>query len=116
MKRRIDTSLIRAQFTTVEDFRLKLHHALSEWKQRQATIGEAGYEHGRPSLSDDATLDAARQRLAELPLEEVPEPAPLPRGSSTALPQHNPFFVGRDDELKALAMRLAGDDDSTRRQ
>jgi hypothetical protein len=109
-KRRVDAGLIRAEFTTVEDFRLKLYQALSEWKQRQDAIGGAGHKGDKPGSLDDATLAAARQRLRELPLDEVPDPAPLPRGSSIALPQPNPCFVGREEELKALAATLkAGD-------
>jgi tetratricopeptide (TPR) repeat protein len=115
-KRRIDSGLIRAEFTDVKDFQLKIYQALSEWKQRQARTGEASHKHDRPDSLDDASLDAAQRRLAELPLEEVPDPAPLPPGSSTALPHHNPFFVGRDDELKALATRLGADDDPGRGQ
>ncbi len=70
----------------------------------------ANYEYAPPSPVDADTLAAARQQLATLPLEEVPEPAPLPHGSSTMLPQQNPSFVGREEELKALAASLkAGD-------
>jgi tetratricopeptide (TPR) repeat protein len=109
-KRRIDSGLIRAEFTFVADFRLKLYQALSEWKQRQRTVRGIGHEDDSPGFSDDVTLAEARQQLAELPLDDVPDPAPLPRGSSTALPQQNPSFVGREEELKALAASLkAGD-------
>src|SRR5215210_88011 len=109
-KSRIDTALIRAEFTTVEDFRLKLYQALSEWKQRQTTDEGAVHEDDRPGSLNHATLAAARQRLSELPLDEVPDPAPLPRGSSTVLPQQNPSFVGREEELKTLAASLKADD------
>src|SRR5215210_3485675 len=58
-KRRIDTALIRAEFTIVEDFRLKLYQALSEWKQRQATVRGAGHEDDSPGFLDDAVVAAA---------------------------------------------------------
>jgi hypothetical protein len=72
------------------------------------------YEYVLPSDRVDEDVDedalaAARQKLAELPLDEIPSPAPLPHGSRMPL-SPNPLFVGREDELKALAANLrAGD-------
>ncbi len=57
---------------------------------------------GPPSLAD------AERRLAELPLDTVPDVAPsLPPGSRMPL-SPNPLFVGREEDLKALAVALKG--------
>ncbi len=45
--------------------------------------------------------------LAQLPLDHIPHPAPLPPGSRMPFSQ-NPLFVGREDDLKALAKTLKG--------
>src|SRR5712692_3174995 len=47
-------------------------------------------------------LAQGRQRLAELPLQEIPEPALLPPGSRIVL-SGNPAFVGRVADLRELA-------------
>ncbi len=47
--------------------------------------------------------------LAELPLDSVPEPTSLPAGSWAELTP-NPLFVGREDELRALARALKSGD------
>ncbi len=49
----------------------------------------------------DALVEAER-RLEEIPLEYVPDPAPLPQGSVMPL-SLNPLFVGREGKLKTLA-------------
>lgn len=43
--------------------------------------------------------------LDALPVDEVPLPGPLPAGSRMPL-AHNPLFVGREEDLKALARQL----------
>jgi hypothetical protein len=43
--------------------------------------------------------------LAALPLDAVPEPGALPPGSHMPL-SRNPLFVGREDDLRALARHL----------
>lgn len=48
---------------------------------------------------------AAREALAALPLEEIPQPGPLPVGSRMPLAP-NPLFVGREEALKTLASQL----------
>jgi len=58
---------------------------------------------GEPLAPPDPAEAAAR--LAELPLDDVPEPAPLPPGSRMPL-SANPLFVGRQDDLRALARSL----------
>jgi Flp pilus assembly protein CpaB len=50
----------------------------------------------------------AERRLAEMPLDKVPDSAPLPQ-NSRVLFGHNPLFVGREEELKDLAKILRGD-------
>jgi tetratricopeptide (TPR) repeat protein len=47
----------------------------------------------------------ALAQLATLPLDTIPEVAPLPPGSLMPL-RHNPLFVGRVDELYSLAAAL----------
>ena len=60
------------------------------------------------SLGPDA-LAEARQRLAELPLDVVPDPTlELPFGSRMPLERNN-FFVGRKTDFLALARSLKGD-------
>ena len=54
---------------------------------------------------DPQTLDAAQARFAELPLEEIPPVATLPRGSRMPYAP-NPLFVGREDDLRILAAAL----------
>jgi TIR domain len=49
-----------------------------------------------------ATPREAEALLAQLPLEEVPAPGPLPPGSRVRYPV-NPLFVGREEELRWLA-------------
>jgi tetratricopeptide (TPR) repeat protein len=49
-------------------------------------------------------VEAAR-RLAELPLDRIPDPAPLPSGSRMPL-SPNPLFVGRKQDLKDIATAL----------
>jgi tetratricopeptide (TPR) repeat protein len=65
------------------------------------------YQHVRPEPVDDAALAAARERLARLPLEEVPAPAALPPGSRLPFAR-NPHFVGREPDLRCLAQTLKG--------
>ena len=48
---------------------------------------------------------AAMPQLARMPLDAVPDPALLPRGSRMPL-SVNPFFVGREPDLLALAAAL----------
>jgi hypothetical protein len=53
------------------------------------------------------TLEAAEALLAALPLDTIPDPAPLPPGSRIPL-RRNPLFVGRAADLHALAAALKG--------
>jgi tetratricopeptide (TPR) repeat protein len=54
---------------------------------------------------DPPSLDAALALLAGLPLEEMPLVSPLPAGSRMPF-SPNPLFVGRADDLRALAKIL----------
>ena len=65
------------------------------------------YEYVAARPVDDATLAAAQQRFATLPLNEIPYVAPLPRGSRMPFTV-NPLFVGRAHEFTALAVALRG--------
>jgi tetratricopeptide (TPR) repeat protein len=60
------------------------------------------YQYVPPQPVDDATLAAATQRLAELPLDSVPHPGTLPAPSRMLL-SPNPIFVGRADDMKKVA-------------
>jgi tetratricopeptide (TPR) repeat protein len=60
------------------------------------------YQYVPPQPVDDASIAAATQRLAELPLAAVPEPDALPAHSRMLL-SPNPIFVGRTDDMKKLA-------------
>jgi tetratricopeptide (TPR) repeat protein len=55
----------------------------------------------RPTID----LAEAQQQLERLPLDRVPEPAPVPPNSRVQL-SANPFFVGRESDLKTLAAIL----------
>jgi tetratricopeptide (TPR) repeat protein len=56
---------------------------------------------GPPSLAD------AERRLASLPLDDIPDLAPLPPGSRMPLTS-NPLFVGREEDFKTLAKAMKG--------
>lgn len=56
---------------------------------------------------EPVALELATAKLAELPLDHVPEVAPLPDGSRMLL-RNNPLFVGREEELLHLASLLKG--------
>src|SRR5438067_1882590 len=76
----------------------------------QGTIAYTHEEHHHlapPTLEEQAAaqLAAAQQLLATLPLDALPDPAPLPPGSRMPF-SRNPLFVGRVDDLRALAATL----------
>ncbi|MCG8095036.1 MAG: FxSxx-COOH system tetratricopeptide repeat protein [Candidatus Thiodiazotropha endolucinida] len=48
------------------------------------------------------SLDKANDMLATLPIDTIPEVSPLPVGSRLPF-RHNPLFVGREQNIKALA-------------
>jgi tetratricopeptide (TPR) repeat protein len=59
-----------------------------------------------PSV-EPALLEQARQKLAQMPLDQVPNPCAPPEGSRLAF-RSNKVFVGRQQDLKALARLLKG--------
>jgi len=64
-----------------------------------------------PDLEPDtAILESAKQLLATLPVDELPEPAPerLPARSRMPL-QRNILFTGRERELQSLARHIKGE-------
>jgi uncharacterized protein DUF4062 len=76
-KARLGASLIRGQFTTVDDLRVQLMHALVEWKGRHP--GSDGVDHD--------------------------EPAP-PAALASLAPPTPPLFIGRGNDLASLKARL----------
>src|SRR3712207_237056 len=70
-------------------------------------VTEITYKDVQPRSVDAGTLERARRRFEELPLDGVPDPAPLPRVSLMPFGA-NSIFVGREKELKALAVSLKG--------
>ncbi len=65
------------------------------------------YQYASPQPIDAETLAAAEQRVASLPLDTIPDVTSLPPGSRMPLTS-NPLFVGREEDLKALAVALKG--------
>ncbi|MDP9475368.1 MAG: FxSxx-COOH system tetratricopeptide repeat protein [Actinomycetota bacterium] len=66
------------------------------------------YEHVRPYTVDPALLEEGRLLLENLPLHRVPDLAPPPPGSKGPPIDPNPLFVGREEDLKALAAQVKG--------
>jgi tetratricopeptide (TPR) repeat protein len=69
--------------------------------------GDRVYQLSPPRPVDPADLAAAQALLATLPLDSLPDPAPLPMGSRMLF-RRNPLFVGREQDLEALAATLKG--------
>ena len=63
------------------------------------------YQTAAPAAITPEQLAAATRRLQELPLDVIPAPAALPAGSHMPLAR-NALFVGREADLKALALAL----------
>jgi tetratricopeptide (TPR) repeat protein len=70
-----------------------------------STVNVHTYNVLYPLPVDAATLDAALAQLDALPLACVPDVSPLPSGSLLGYAP-NPYFVGRQDDLKHLARAL----------
>jgi tetratricopeptide (TPR) repeat protein len=87
---------------------IHFHTAAPTFDQRGQTVGtqyNIVYQSVTPQPIDPETLAAAEKRLATLPLDDIPDPAPLPPGSRMPF-SRNPLFVGREDDLRALAGAL----------
>jgi hypothetical protein len=87
---------------------------VATFDQRQQVIGTQYnadritiYQQATPRPVDPEVLATAERQLAALPLETILDPAPLPPGSRMLL-RRNPLFVGREADLRALAMALKG--------
>lgn len=68
----------------------------------------AKYEHVHPQPVDPTLLEEGRRLLGNLPLNRVPRPAPPLPGSKGPPIDPNPLFVGREEDLKALAAEVKG--------
>jgi len=60
-----------------------------------------------PQPVDPATLEQAQKKLAQMPLDVVPDPS-APSASSCLVFRSNRLFVGRQQDLMALARMLKG--------
>jgi NB-ARC domain/Domain of unknown function (DUF4062) len=60
-KSRVDRALIRSEFTTVDDFRVKLMHSLVEWQQRNQN--ETAIVASTPERATQLAMAAPRPRL-----------------------------------------------------
>ena len=67
------------------------------------------YAHVRPVDIDPTALAGAVRLLGELPLERVPDPGGIPSGSRRPPMPPNRLLAGRDEDLKALAVRIKDD-------
>ena len=65
------------------------------------------YQHLAPQPVDEATLNAALERLAAMPVDRLSDPGAVPPGSRMIF-RRNPLFVGREDDLLRLAVMLKG--------
>jgi len=74
---------------------------------KQITQIKNVYQHSPARAIDAATLAAAHDRLAALPLDTIPALATLPTSSRLPLTP-NPLFVGRQAALQTLARTLKG--------
>ena len=67
------------------------------------------YEGINPRQVEEEELQSAFARLAELPEDEIPAPASMPKGSRFPNMRPNPLFVGREEDLRQLAVWLKGE-------
>jgi tetratricopeptide (TPR) repeat protein len=66
------------------------------------------YQSATPHQVAEGELKAAHAKLDEMPTDQIPEPAVMPQGSHSPNIRPNPLFVGREKELKQLAVWLKG--------
>ena len=101
---------------TPDDLKVRLKNDLRKiLAPRLAAAPIVGaYQDVVPAAVGDEKLARAEASLATMPLDVVPAPAALPAGSRMPLAR-NALFVGREEDLKALAGALkAGRDGSDR--
>lgn len=78
-----------------------------------AIVNIVKYENVQPIVVDLEVLREAEQTLDELPLYNVPLPAPPSRDSVLPPMIPNPLFVGREEELKAIAANIKNSGSAT---
>ncbi len=83
-------------------------HTIAQAGPGGTAIGAIEYRWAPPSPVDPTALTKARRLLKRMPLQAVPHPASLPDGSRMRLAP-NPLFVGREAELRAMAVALRQD-------
>lgn len=104
-KRKLDLIIELAQGASTID------HALQEARDRLVVALQVMEQEHQPELLeeipgvDSTQLRMAQRVLLSLPEQMVPEPKPLPVGSRIVL-SHNPLFVGRQDDLRRLAVAM----------
>lgn len=64
------------------------------------------YQHVRANPPDPALLEEGRELLKQMPLDHVPESKPFYPEAVDPPMDLNPLFVGRDEDLKALAAEI----------
>ena len=82
-------------------------NTLLEILQTQEAVAQAIAKPSPDSLPPAPALGEIVENFAKLPLETIPAPSPLPRGSVMPL-ERNPLFVGREHDFKTLASALKG--------
>jgi tetratricopeptide (TPR) repeat protein len=81
-------------------------HIVQARDHSTATLTENIYENVFPRPVEQASIDAALEKLSELPLHTLPVTDPLPAGSRLRAFPRNPSFVGREAELRGVAAVL----------
>ena len=72
-----------------------------------AIVNIVKYEHVPPRAVDSAAVEEATRLLEDLPLDSVPSrPTPPPPGSVGPPMDSNPLFVGREEDLRAIAAEV----------
>src|SRR6266567_8876689 len=85
------------------NFDQRNQHVFSQFNAETINI----YRDILPCPEDTDTLTLAQLKLSELPLDIIPEVAPLPPDSHIRY-RPNPHFVGRKGSLRALAAAVKG--------
>jgi tetratricopeptide (TPR) repeat protein len=100
-------SLIRINLVGLREAaaREELLKGLAPGRPRPASVPFPGAHLFPGPATTPPDPDAAQAALRALPQDEVPQPGPLPVGSRMPLAP-NPLFVGREEDLKALARQL----------
>jgi tetratricopeptide (TPR) repeat protein len=78
-----------------------------------ASLTEITYENVWPRPVEQAVIDTAWQKLAEMPLDSLPVTGSLPTSSRLPALVRNPSFVDREAELRRIAVLLKGSELAT---